>query len=83
MSMAPDARLMIEPDPWSTMTRPAAWQPKNTPLKFTAEHAVEVVLRRVEHQAVDDDRGVVHHHVEVSVLGDDRGDQVVDVGRGG
>ena len=36
MSIAPDAMLMIDPDRCSTMTRPAAWHPNTTPLKFTA-----------------------------------------------
>ena len=73
----------MEPDSCSIITRPADWHPKNTPLKFTARtrsRSSSDVSSTMPSTMI---AGVVDHHVEVAVLGDGGGDEVVDVGARG
>ena len=83
MSIAPDARLMIDPEPCCTIDPARGLAAEEHALEVHREDAVELLLRRVEHEAVDDDRRVVDHHVEVTLVGDDLVDQRLDVGAPG
>ena len=80
MSIAPDAMLMMRPDPCSIMTRPADWHPKNTPLKFTARTRSRSASSVSTTMLSMDDPGDVDHHVEPAVCGDGAEDEVFHVG---
>ena len=83
MSIAPDARLMIEPEPCCDHDPSRGLAPEEHALEVHREDAVVLLFRRVEHEAVGDDRGVVDHHVEVALVGDDLVDQRLHVGAAG
>ncbi len=83
MSIAPDARLMIDPAPCCDHDPARGLAPEEHALEVHREDAVELLLRRVEHETVDDDRRVVDHHVEVALVGDDLVDQRLHVGAPG
>ena len=48
---ADEALMMLPPSGWVTMTRPAAWQPKKTPLRLTAMIRSRSLLGLVEERA--------------------------------
>ena len=59
--------LTMLPEPCSVMTRPAAWQPKNTPFRLIDRSAVEVLLGGLQHRRPVHDPGHVGHDVEAPV----------------